>query len=103
MLNSLKVLAGIAGSTLDWFSYLSGRILSVRTSKFASNPLTCGVPQGSVLGSLLFSFYMLPLAGIIPSLNAIFYHFYGEDIQLYMSFKPQADRLSALAHYFHPS
>lgn len=74
VLNSLKVLAGIAGSTLDWFSYLSGRILSVRTSKFASNPLTCGVPQGSVLGS----FYMLPLAGIIPSLNAIFDHFCGE-------------------------
>lgn len=54
-----KVLASISGSALDWFSsYLSRRTFSVRTSKFFSYTtcLTCGVPQGSILDPLLFSF-----------------------------------------------
>uniref|UniRef100_A0A3P9CSH2 Reverse transcriptase domain-containing protein n=1 Tax=Maylandia zebra TaxID=106582 RepID=A0A3P9CSH2_9CICH len=100
LLNRLKVLAGVSGTALDWFSsYLSDRTFSVRTDRFSSNTaaLTCGVAQGSVLGPLLFSFYMLPLAGIIQSFSDLSYHFYADDIQLYMSFKPhQLDRLSTL-------
>lgn len=75
----LKVSAGISGSALDWFSsYLSGRTFSFKVSKVSSNTayLTCGVLQGSTLGPLFFSFYILPLAGNIQSFPGIYYHFY---------------------------
>lgn len=47
--------------------------------------LSCGVPHGSVLGPILFPIYMLPIGHIIIKFK---YHCYADDIQLYVSFKP---------------
>ena len=89
LLSRLENSFGITGTVLQWFhSYLTGRsqFVEINDTKSSVRDLTVGVPQGSVLGPILYLLYTAPLAEIIRS-HGLVYHFYADDTQLYISFK----------------
>ena len=72
LLRHLEVLYGLGGAVLSWSrSYLNGRTQPVRCGKSTSYPssVTCGVPQGSVLGLILFLLYTVDLLRLIERHN----------------------------------
>ena len=78
LLNLLSNNIGVKDRCLSWFAaYLEHRQYTVLIAGEQSNPhkLTCGVPQGSVLGPLLFTIYMTPLASILK-LHGMTFHLY---------------------------
>ena len=99
---------GIRGTALNWFyTYLSGRTQSITIEDVASDvvPLATGVPQGSVLGTILFLIYIQPLSEIISTHN-ISRHGYADDTQLYTRFSLKDDSglqtaISKLEQFIH--
>ena len=85
LITRLREEAGLTETTLRWVqSYLSDRIQAVKINNSVSSdvPLSTGVPQGSVLGPLLFLVYLLPLRRVINQ-YAINRHGFADDTQLY--------------------
>ena len=84
LLQKLETTFGISGTVLHWFaSYSEGHEQSVMVDNVLSSPsnLQFRVPQGSVLGPILFTLYSQPLSDLICR-HKCDYHKYTDDTQL---------------------
>jgi hypothetical protein len=78
---------GVRGLTNQWFSsYLINRkqFVSVGNAISEQKPITCGVPQGSVLGPLLFLLYINDFSFSATNLD---FHLFADDSNLFYSHK----------------
>ena len=96
LLQKLQNNFGITGSVLNWLkSYLTNRTFAVRIANVEGQPviLIYGVPQGSILGPLLFVLYIHDVVEIAErhGFNA---HLYADDCELYIGFNPLAENTS---------
>ena len=83
---------GISSTTLNLLSsFLSDIFQTIITplSKFNPVLLEYGVSQGSLLGPLLYSLYIVPFRSIISKYAGLRCHFYAGDTQIYQSFSPE--------------
>ncbi len=90
LLKRLSERCGIKGTCLKWFtSYLSDRTQMVKINDSTSDPINVkfGVPQGSVLGPILFTLYTAPLGEIIEECG-LKRQTYADDTGIYHSISP---------------
>ena len=98
LLIKLKKDFGFEGTVLEWFtSYLNNRSFTVTIDKSRSNRcfLRIGVPQGSILGPILFILYTKELNQIAKR-HGFNIHMYADDTQLYIEFNPLFRDLSTI-------
>jgi hypothetical protein len=90
LLRRLSQSFGMDGSVLCWFrSYLAGRSQAVHRGQTSSTAwrLSCGLPQGSVLGPILFILYAADLPEVVQR-HGLSPHLYADDTQVYGSCPP---------------
>ncbi|KAK6181917.1 hypothetical protein SNE40_009694 [Patella caerulea] len=98
LLKRLSSRLGVNGAALDWFrSYLTDRKQEVIIDGIRSKQkcLRYGVPQGSVLGPLLFTSYTTPVADIMRR-HDLDHHMYADDTQLYVEVDANNKNLAKL-------
>ena len=105
LLDILRNKFRIEGTALKWFkSYLTGRKWKVVINGTYScdQEATCGVPQGSILGPLLFNMYLSDLHKIAENSN-MYRKSFADDNQLYTAFIPKyPSNINLIAYQYHP-
>lgn len=89
---------GCGSAVIEWFgSYFEDRRQLVRIKSTLSQelPLALGVPQGSILGPLLFAVFSADLPNVLTTDCS--YHLYADDAQIYMSTDPLCINFTAVA------
>ena len=84
---------GVVQTALEWVNLYSSDIIQYVHINGCTSPacaVTCGVPQGSVLGPQLFPIYAAPLSKIIRN-NNLMSHSYADDTQIYITMKPRQE------------
>ena len=87
LLCQLEKRFGITDDALLWItSFLTDRTQQIRYNDSSSplSPIHHGVPQGSVLGPILFNMYTAGLQDIVES-HQLRMHQYADDCQVYLS------------------
>jgi len=80
----------VSGLALNWLkSYLCDRTFCVKVGgeKSSVSNISSGVPQGSVLGPLLFIVYIAPIEHLVNSFSCVQQISYADDLTLYMNLK----------------
>ena len=97
LVHRLHTAFGFTDTVLQWFSsYLTDRTHYGSLSNCSAfTHVHSGVPQGSVLGHILFTMYIKLLSAIIDS-HSIIHNSFADGLQLQMSAPP--DRISELLH-----
>ena len=87
LMSRLEHSFGITDKALAWLqSYIGERYqkVAVRSAESVDSILTCGVPQGSVLGPTLYCMYTKPIGDIVAR-HGMQYHCYADDTQIYLT------------------
>ena len=96
LLDVLKSYFGISEHALAWISsYLSNRKFLVQIGQLTSKTVEIdfSVPQGSILGPILFNYYVSTLIEIIPESKDSFLSGYADDHAMIHSFSPDNNNI----------
>ena len=94
LVDRLRLEFGVTATVLDWLQSYRGRSQFVKIGQHQSPTIGVDVevPQGFVLGPLLFAVYCSPVADVIAHHGAQ-YHHYADDTQLHLAMR--ADNTTA--------
>ncbi len=90
LLNKLNSF-NVSEHSINWFrNYLTGRVQAVKTNNVTSDykDINCGVPQGSILGTLLFITYINDMGKYLDRGNV---SLYADDTALYVQARSQVE------------